>query len=70
MEIKSWSKNIVVHMVKIGFGHSGVSTLKLAVSQKGINRITAFWCVDKNSGMSKVDLIIFRWWWSKMDTVF
>ena len=42
MEIKSWLKNIVVRMVKIGCDHSRVSTLKLAVSQKGINRINCF----------------------------
>ena len=37
MEIKSWSKNIVVGMVRNGCGHSGLRTLKFAVSQEGIN---------------------------------
>ena len=39
MEIKSWLKNIGVSMVKNGCGHSDIRTLKLAVSQKGINGI-------------------------------
>ena len=37
MEIKSESKNIEGGMVKNGCSHSGVTTLKLAVSQEGIN---------------------------------
>ena len=37
IEIKSWLKNIGVGLVKSGCDHSGVRTLKLAVSQKGIN---------------------------------
>ena len=32
IEIKSWLKNIGLGMVKIGCGHSGLRTLKLAVS--------------------------------------
>ena len=42
MEIKSWSKNIGVGLVKNGCGHSGLRTLKLAVSQEGINLINWF----------------------------
>ena len=42
MEIKSWLKKIAVGMVKNGCGHSGPSTLKLAVSQKGMNGINSF----------------------------
>ena len=42
MEIKSWLKNTGVGIVKNGCGHSGLRTLKLAVSQKGINRINRF----------------------------
>ena len=36
MEIKSWLKNIGVGVVKNGCGHSGLKTLKLAVSQDRI----------------------------------
>ena len=36
MEIRSWLKNIGVGVVKNGCGHSGLRTLKLAVSQEGI----------------------------------
>ena len=39
MEIKSWLKNIGVGMVRNGCGHSGLTTLNLAVSQEGINVI-------------------------------
>ena len=39
----------------------GLTTLTFAVSQKGINGINWFWCVDKNSGKAKITLIIFRW---------
>ena len=42
MEIKSESINIVGGMVKNGCSHSGVTTLKLAVSQEGINWINWF----------------------------
>ena len=42
IEIKSWLKNIDVGMVKNEFGHSGVRTLKLALSQEGINGISWF----------------------------
>ena len=38
MEIKSWLKHIEVGMVENGGSHSGLRILKLAVSQKGINR--------------------------------
>ena len=41
-EIKSWSKNVGVGVVKNGYDHSGLKTLKLAVSQKGINWINWF----------------------------
>ena len=41
MEIKSWLKNIGVGMVKNGCGHTD---LKLAVSQRGMNRINWFFC--------------------------
>ena len=37
MEIKSWLKKIGVGMVKNGCDNSGLKTLKLTVSQKGIN---------------------------------
>ena len=36
MEIKNCLKNIGVGMVKNGGDHSGLRTLKLAVSQEGI----------------------------------
>ena len=36
MEIKRQLKNIGLDVVKNGCGHSGLRTLKLAVSQKGI----------------------------------
>ena len=39
MEIKRQLKNIGLDVVKNGFGHSGLRTLKLAVSQEGINGI-------------------------------
>ena len=42
MEIKSWLKYIDVGLVKNGCGHSGLRTLKLTVSQKGINGINWF----------------------------
>ena len=42
MEIKVWMKNIEVSVVKNGCGHSGVRTLKLAISQKRINEINWF----------------------------
>ena len=42
MEIKSWLKNTGVGMVRNGCGHSGLKTLKLAVSQEGINGINRF----------------------------
>ena len=41
-EIKSWLKNIVVGVIKNGYGHSGLRTLKLAVSQEVINRVSWF----------------------------
>ena len=46
-QIKSWSENVWVGMVKNRFGQSGYGTLKLAVSQEwidGINRFFACWC--------------------------
>ena len=42
MEIKSWLKNIGVGMVKNGWSHSGLRTLKLAVSLERINGINRF----------------------------
>ena len=42
IEIKSWSKNIGVGMVKNGCGHSGLTTLKLALSQEGIDGVSWF----------------------------
>ena len=42
MIIKRWLKNIGVSMVKNGWGHSSLRTLKLAVSQEGINEINWF----------------------------
>ena len=38
MKIKSWLKNIAVGLVKNERGHSGLRTLKVAVSQEVINR--------------------------------
>ena len=42
MEIKSSLANIGVGMVQNGCDHSGLTTLKLAVPQKGINGISWF----------------------------
>ena len=42
MKIKSWLKNIGVSMVKNGRDRSGLRTLKLALSQIGINVINWF----------------------------
>ena len=42
MEIKSWLKNIRVGVVKNGCDYTGPRTLKLAVSQREINRINWF----------------------------
>ena len=42
VEIKSWLKNIGVGLVKNGCGHSGLRTVKLAVSQEGINGVSWF----------------------------
>ena len=43
MEIKNWSKNIGVGIVKNGCGgHSVLRTLKLALSQEGFNWIKWF----------------------------
>ena len=44
-------------MILNGCAHSGCKNLKLAVSQKEINR-TGFWCFDINSEKLKVTLII------------
>ena len=46
-EIKSWLKNFGVGMVRNGCGQSGHGTLKLTVSQEGIdgmNWFFAYWC--------------------------
>ena len=42
MEIKSWLKNIWWGVVKNGCGYSDHMTLKLAVSQEGIDGINGF----------------------------
>ena len=42
MIIKIWLKNIGVSMVKNGWGHSSLRTLKLVVSQEGTNEINWF----------------------------
>ena len=65
MELK-----ILVWLGQNWVGHSGFSTLKLAVSQEAINGINWFWCVDTKSGKPKVSLIIFGWSWSKMGVAF
>ena len=54
MEIKSWSKNVGVDMVKNG---CGPRALKLSLPQEGINRIN--WSLDENPEKPKVTLIIF-----------
>ena len=52
MEIKSWLKNVGVGMVKNRCGQSGHKTLKLAVSQEGINEINLFFaCWVYNEGL-------------------
>ena len=64
MESRSWLKNVGVSMVKNGYGHSILRTLKLAVCQGKINEIiwnNDFWHVDTNSWKLKVTLTIF-WW--------
>ena len=42
MENKCWLGNIVVGFAENGWDHSGLRTLKLAVSQKGIIGISLF----------------------------
>ena len=42
IEIKNWLKNIDVGVVRNSCGHSGLRTLKLALSQEGINGISWF----------------------------
>ena len=42
IEIKIWLKHFGVGMVKNGCGHSGLRTLKLAVSQEEINGVNWF----------------------------
>ena len=42
MKIESWFKNIGMSVVRNGCGYSGLRTLKLAISQKGINGINWF----------------------------
>ena len=42
MEIKSWLKNIGEGVVNNRCDHSGLRTLKLAVSQEGINGASWF----------------------------
>ena len=47
IEIKRWSKNVGVGIIKNVCGQSGHGTLKLAVSQEWINRMNWFyacWC--------------------------
>ena len=43
LEIKSRLKNIGMGLVKYGCGHSGLRTLKLAVSQEGMNLFLVCW---------------------------
>ena len=42
MEIKSWLKNFRLGLIKNGCDHSGLKTLKLAISQEGIYGINWF----------------------------
>ena len=42
IEIRSWLENIGVGMVKNGCDHFGLRTLKLALSQEGINGVRWF----------------------------
>ena len=42
IEIKRWLKNVGVGVVENKCGHSGLRTLKLAVSQEEINRVNWF----------------------------
>ena len=65
MEIRNWLKNIWVGAAKNGCSYSGYRTLKLAVSQEGINGINWFFLHDDtNSRRQKVNLIIAGWVWS------
>ena len=59
IEMISWLKSIGMGVVKNGCSYSGLRTLKLALYQEGINRVSWLWCVDKNSGNLNVILIIF-----------
>ena len=70
MEIKSWLKNVGVGMVKNGCGQSGHKTLKLAVSQEGVNEKNLFFACWYNSVKLKVTIIIFGWAWSEMSMAF
>ena len=45
MEVKNWLKNFGVGVVKNGCSHFGHRTLKMAVSQKGIDEINWFFCM-------------------------
>ena len=42
MEIKSWLKNVGMGLVKNGYGHSGLWTVKLAIFPEGINGVNWF----------------------------
>ena len=55
MEIKSWLKNIGVDRIKNGCGHSGQTTLKLTVSQKGIDRLNWFFWDWKDTYETKIN---------------
>ena len=59
-------ENIVFGVVKNGCGHSGHRTLKLPLSQEGINGRNGFLNAGTNSGKPKVALIFIEWVWSKM----
>lgn len=70
MDIEILLKNIAEDMVKNRTGYSGLRTLKLAVSQDGINGITDFLHGDAILGKLKVTVIIIGWVWSKIVVVF
>ena len=57
-------KKFCVSSVKNGCGHSGHTTLKLAVSEEQIDGINSYFFVT-NSGKLKFILITFGWEWSK-----
>ena len=70
IEINSWYKNIGVGMIKNGYGHSGHKTLKLAVSQEGINGINWYLVCWYKFRKAKKSVIIFGCSCSKMGLAF